>query len=343
MPRHTGGCEVVVDTIASKMSASGIDVCVAGADVTSASVYNGYRLGIGDMGSIRPLVSQLSSRDCVLVYSDSYFYWPDVLREVSSGSCRLVLCTVGFFASRKSPQVLDMICKLGSRARLVVHSEMHEECSILKQSYLNFEIIPNGVDLEFFSSIPKIGRSKPRIVTVANCYPGKGHAQAIAALNHLSSYGCEFTWTVCCTTPEWPIAKSMTRVLEKMLPTLGFNAEIMLDRSRYEVCNAIVNSNVMLHASISEVAPLVILESMASSVPWVAFEVGNLKSLGGGIVCGFPPSRGVDGCERLSSSLKNVLEDSKLAQRLGQDGVKLIESTYTWDRILTLYRAVCFE
>lgn len=342
LPVNTGGCEVVVDAIASRMSESGHDVRVAGADVLTPSDFHGYRLVRGDRDAIPAIVKTLDERDCILVYSDSFFYWHDVLTQSLVSPCRLVLCTVGFLASRKSPIILDMIRRMGDRIRLVVHSNVHEECGFLQGMGIPFLVIPNGVDPGEFSSSKISRQDDPCVITVANCYPGKGHAQAIEALKALHRRGVNFSWLVCCTTPTWPIARKMTAGLQAMMPSLGFPASMMLDRPRSEVCAAISSATVMLHASLSEVAPLVILEAMVAKTPWVAFDVGNLTALAGGILCGAPPRAGVAGCERLADGMEMLLKQESMRCKLAEDGVRLIESEFTWVRILEMYESACF-
>jgi len=342
LPINTGGCEVVVDAVAHRMALGGHSVCVAGADVLSPSRYNGYQLVRGDRDAIQSVLGGLGDGDCVLVYSDSFFHWHDVLIQSATRGYRVVLCTVGFLASRKSPAIIDLIRRMGDRIRLVVHSNVHEECSVLRGLSLPFSVIPNGVDPSEFSFDLQERPARPIIITVANCYPGKGHAQAIEVLRILRTRELDFTWLVCCTTPTWPVARRMTTSLGAMLPNLGFSAEIMLDRPRSEVCRAIARSTVMLHASLSEVAPLVILESMAAKTPWVAFDVGNLSSLAGGIVCGPPPSGGVLGCNKLADGVEMLLKCEIKRAELANEGVRLIHKEFTWERILDIYESTCF-
>jgi glycosyltransferase involved in cell wall biosynthesis len=342
LPMNTGGCEVVVDAIASRMASHGHSVCVAGADVSSPSTYNGYLLTRGNSEGIKSLLSELGEKDCVLVYSDSFFHWHDVLMQSSSRGHRVVLCTVGFLASRKSPVMIDLIRRMGERIKIVVHSSVHEECSVLQGLSIPFCVIPNGVDPSEFDGAAVKKSVTPRIVTVANCYPGKGHGQAIEALRILHGRGVDFTWLVCCTTPTWPVARRMTASLRAMMPGLGFQADMMLDHPRSDVCKAISESSVMLHASLAEVAPLVILEAMAAKTPWVAFEVGNLSSLAGGLICGAPPSTGSAGCDRLADGVEMLLKNDSRRSELADEGVRLIQKEFTWDRILQMYESACF-
>lgn len=342
LPTNTGGCEVVVDAIASRMASAGHMVRVAGADVHAPSNYNGYQLTRGDGGAIGGVLSDLETGDCVLVYSDSFFHWQDVLLQSVLKDYRVVLCTVGFLASRKSAVMIDCIRKMGDRLKLVVHSDVHEECAVLNALALPYLVIPNGVNPKEFEFSNLTRATVPQIVTVANCYPGKGHAQAIEGLRILNERGSEFSWLVCCTTPTWPVAKRMTATLRGIMANLPFRAEMMLDRPRQEVCRAISGSTVMLHASVSEVAPLVILEAMAAGTPWVAFNVGNLSSLGGGVMCGNAPTGGVVGCERLADAVEMLLKNEDKRSALAEDGVRLIHKEFTWDRILKMYESTCF-
>jgi glycosyltransferase involved in cell wall biosynthesis len=344
LPASTGGCEVVVDAVASRFSKRGYEVMVCGCDVGSQSEFNGYAISSVKKESISDLLKGYSEDDCVLVYSDSFFHWNEVLLNLKDSKCRLVVCSVGFFGSNGKGHIVELIKSFGDRCAIICHSDSHPECSIIKSYGLRYSVIPNGVSEYEFASGWKMRDDSPwQIITIANCYPGKGHPQVISALLDLHRRGRhDFVWTLCCTTPSWPIAKRLTDQICGAIQKFPFKAKVIRDQPRASVIDALKSSHLMMHGSVSEVAPLVILESMAAGVPWVSFDVGNVSSLAGGVVCGPPPSAIAPDGKILADAADNLLSNRIVASKLSDEGVALIHDKFSWEKIVLEYESACF-
>lgn len=341
MPTSMGGCEVVVDRIASHICGHS-NVTVFGCDVANPCDYNGYKLEPWN-DHVLATISSLGDSDCVFVYSDSFLHWARVLESCSSSKCRVVLCTVGLLASRKSVDIMNRIRSLGDRIKMVVHSKLHDECAVLDSFGISYSVIPNGVDSGEFLVHKRTIPSKHKFITVANCYPGKGHEHVLAALSMLHAEGLNFSWTVFCTTPHWHVAKRMTMMIMTACSRAPFETSFMLDRERSLMCKSMRSSTLMLHGSISEVAPLVVLEAMAAEVPWVAFDVGNVSELKGGLVAGPPPAAlGGDHVKRFAGAISGLVgKNSKMYEECSASGVDLVRSSFDWNSILPIYKEIC--
>lgn len=340
MPASVGGCEVVVDRSASHICQHS-NVIVFGCDVPNSCEYNGYKLEPWHEHVLAKIASLVES-DCVFVYSDSFLHWARVLEYCSSSKCRVVLCTVGLHASRKSVDIMNRIRSLGNRIKIVVHSKLHDECSVLDSFGISYSVIPNGVDSGEFSVHKRSIPSKHKFITVANCYPGKGHEHVLSALNMLHADGLNFSWTVFCTTPHWHVAKRLTMMIMTACSKAPFETSFMLDRERSLLCSSMRSSTLMLHGSVSEVAPLVVLEAMASEVPWVAFDIGNVSELSGGLVAGPPPvSSGGNHVKRFAGAISDLVDkNSKIYEDCSSSGVNLVKSSFDWNSILPKYKEI---
>jgi glycosyltransferase involved in cell wall biosynthesis len=238
--------------------------------------------------------------------------------------------------------IINRIRSLGDRIKMVVHSKLHNECTVLDSFGLSYSVIPNGVDSSEFLVHQRTIPSKHKFITVANCFPGKGHEHVLSALNMLHAEGLNFSWTVFCTTPRWHIAKRATMMIMTACSKAPFETSFMLDRERSLMCKSMRSSTLMLHGSVSEVAPLVVLEAMAAGVPWVAFDVGNVAELKGGLVAGPPPiASGDDHVKRFAGVISVLVRKiSKIYEECSASGVNLARSSFDWNSILPTYKEI---
>lgn len=339
LPANTGGCEIIVDNIACNFSHRGVDVCVYGSDVQTEMSYNNYAVKkFSDQTSVSEACLQLNKDDCILVYSDSCFAWPHIINLIDVLPCRVVLCTVGFYYSSKHPVVLRKIKNNKDKIKIVVHSSLHPEVKYLSSMGVPYSIIPNAVDLKEFEKTICVEANVFKIITIANCYPNKGHPQCIEALKLIHEKGIEFEWDVFCTTSTVPVARNMTRILKQSMDVLPFKATMNLDSSRSYLIECLKSSTLLIHGSVSEVAPVVILEAMAARCPWVCFDVGNVRELCGGLVAKDPDKNIVD----LSTQAEKLLMDYELRQNLKIDGYNLIQTKFCWEKVIEEYNKICF-
>ena len=98
------------------------------------------------------------------------------------------------------------------------------------------------------------------------------------------------------------------------------------------------NSNVFLFPTEKEVAPIVLLESMAASLPWISADVGNARGLEGGKVVSAQKDSRYHSVfdERVKSLFAKGISGLLAQPTVGDDGRRQVE-TMTWDKILPRY------
>jgi glycosyltransferase involved in cell wall biosynthesis len=109
------------------------------------------------------------------------------------------------------------------------------------------------------------------------------------------------------------------------------NGVTVSDGSKREVVEAALSSaDLFLLPSRIECSPLVIIESMAASLPWISYDVGNVRELAGGIV--------VDDPIEMARATVEVLDGRH--PDLGAEGKAAWESGHRWDTIVSSYEAL---
>jgi glycosyltransferase involved in cell wall biosynthesis len=108
----------------------------------------------------------------------------------------------------------------------------------------------------------------------------------------------------------------------KLLPSLP----------RPEVLSAIAASNLVLLTSRHEASPLVLLEAMALSVPWVSIDVGGVRDYSGGIV--------VDKIADMPKVIVDLIKDPERMAHLGSCGRKAAETVHNWSVIASHHEAL---
>ena len=123
----------------------------------------------------------------------------------------------------------------------------------------------------------------------------------------------------------------------------------MRDLPREDVVAAFNASDVFLFTSRKEVAPLVVLESRAAELPFVAMKVGDIKNQVGGVPVSY---RDVDHkgyaivdhrvVNHYSAAIEHLLTKDRFRKTVVEEGQKNIESV-DWGNIVPFYDEVFNE
>jgi glycosyltransferase involved in cell wall biosynthesis len=98
---------------------------------------------------------------------------------------------------------------------------------------------------------------------------------------------------------------------------------------REKVCAAMRLADVIVISSRREAYPIVILEAMAAGTPWVAFDVGSIREMSGGIT--------VSSEDELQASVIRLLINSDFMGQLGAEGRRRVELCHNWESIARKY------
>jgi glycosyltransferase involved in cell wall biosynthesis len=278
-----------------------------------------------------------------------------LLDSMPSIKCKMLICTVGCNAAISNPRILEGFKKYKNRIEFVTHSSNYDDAKLLQKNGIPFRVIPNAADgSEFF--IPKskfrdkmnISSNSIMTLMVANCFPGKGHEELIQILEKNQYNFPENSYFVlACSTPAWPIAKRLTASISERISRIRRPRCIVLkDAARETVCDAFAASDITIMTSLKEVAPIVILESMACGIPWISFPVGNVPELPGGVVvpCGNRDAQGYlrpspSDLDAFSRELKELIVSDSKRNDLGSAGMAIINSSFNWETVSELYNA----
>lgn len=191
-------------------------------------------------------------------------------------------------------------------------------------------VVPNGVDLERFS-VPDRNWDSPRILSVGRIVHQKGLDLAISALAGLQDL--EWEWRIVGDGPQLPLLKSMLRenALDGRVHFLGWEESPQL-------ATEYAHANLFLFPSRDEGMPNAVLEAMASGLPVVASRIaGNEELVVDGETGSLVP---IDDADALRDSLRDLLCDGNLRERMGRAGRERAARDYTWESAARQYHSI---
>lgn len=343
---HTGGSEKVVHQISEHMiRLFGWEVKVFSRSIDKPIDHEGvkYVSCRKDKGGF---VSQLKKYkpDQTLIYSDCFYYWDDFLRDID------------FVPGKKSIALVGMNHMVGMRGSLkkflpkakagniivITHSDDYIDHMECEANNIDVKVIPNGVDISEFDNNNISFRNEYNlddrniILCVSNYFPGKGQehlSRVLSSLKDKDNWQC----ILINSSVNFMPAKVLRKHVKVSLKSLGKNIKFIQDIPREHVVSAFKSAFLFIFPSQKEVAPLVLLESQACSVPWIAMPVGNVRTLNGGIVLPSPgPNKlgfAVYSSETyrvFTESIELMLSDKDQRSHYGLRGREQIENELNW-------------
>jgi glycosyltransferase involved in cell wall biosynthesis len=203
---------------------------------------------------------------------------------------------------------------------------------------VQWSVIPNGVyPLDFtlepsepagFRERHGIG-SAPIVLYVSNYDDRKNQAAAVRAF--LSAAHSDAVLVLIGSELN-DYAQQVQRLYRSLAPS-GLPRIIFLERqSRGSIVSAYCAANVFVCSSKWELQPLVVLDAMAASVPFISTDVGCVTEFPGGIV--------VRSESEMASAIAQLLGNDELRLNLGRAGRSAIESRYNWEMVGEQYEAL---
>ena len=229
-----------------------------------------------------------------------------------------------------------------------VSEDMVREAGALGLDPSKARVIRPAVDPRAFR--PRSTNGNPaadalRVVMVGGLRWEKGHEYALEAVRRVVDRGVRVELDLVGTPPAAAVMSSseMARIAHTVAD-LELEAYVTLrgEETADGVSSRLAGSDVLLHASLTEGIPNVVLEAMASGIPVVATDVGGVSEAVTDGVEGFVVTpRDPDA---LAEALLRLAGDSALRKRMGAAGRKRIETDFTLDTqledFLALYREV---
>lgn len=350
-----GGAEAVSRKIAEHLSkdheVSIITRRVRGRDHSAIDLPI-YEYVPGDWRSFIRHLDQ-SKPDIVFVYSDVF----DFFRQLVTGGrnrFRLVIALCGanwIYSHRNFAKILFR--NLINIDRIICHSVHDRDYKLCsgKEISKKVSIIPNGVDLDEFdnNSLERIDLQpdlidKRWILNVSNFFPGKGQEHMVEILNQLPEPE-NLVYLQASSDIDFAIGQQLEAHWKKTCATKlnkKIQYKLVKNPPRSKLIGYFKQSNVFTFTSEKEVAPLVLLESMAAMTPWISADVGNAPGLSGGISVGaIKDSRYRSHYdERVFRLFAKHIPELWSTPTMGEAGRKQIEDEMTWDKVLPQYSSI---
>jgi glycosyltransferase involved in cell wall biosynthesis len=232
-----------------------------------------------------------------------------------------------------------------------------------KHKLKNIHLIPNGADENEFNKLPEQSEKKKirsqygikglMLMTIANYTGEKGHTELIRVFKRLPLPVATLV-SAGAITPHIGSYDDFKKQADRVNTSRRFPGKnvIMVDGSkRDEVIELLKCADIFVFLSNIEASPLVLFESAAAGVPFVATAAGNSREIAqwtsaGIIVRSLDKPNG-----RVSADIKDaVWQIMRLAfnpikrRRLGRAGRKVWAEKYTWQKLteqyLDLYRSL---
>lgn len=251
-------------------------------------------------------------------------------------SCRGSELPAGDTANgRPARALVERVFKRADAVHLV-HQAKRDEAARFGLARGKAEVIKTGVDTDVFrpGEAARPPGDELRIVSVGWLRWLKGYEYGLVALSELVREGVPATLEIVGGDPLDHMGEQSERArIVQSAGDLGLEDRVRLrghiDTS--EVVATLQRSDVLLHSSLSEGLPNVVVEAMACGLPVVATDVGGTREAVTDGVEGFvvPPRDP----RAAAAALRTLWSEPDLRERMGRAGLRRVQSDFTLDRL----------
>lgn len=337
-----GGAERVVQHVAEGLAARGHEITVVTSGQRSTEHLNGVAVerfpvrgneALGIRGDVSAALELIESFDPELVFTYAAQTWTTDACAVfldRQRSFRLVLAPCGFSAlrSRRYAAYFRVLRhRLPRYDALVLHSADYQDWQFATEAnVVRRFVIPNGAG----QPLPRAPRSeRALLVTIGSHVRSKGHADFARVVRELGCHGV----IVAPTRRGRELVRGCQAACLIRARASSGRLELVDGRDPSAAPRALAAASVFVFPSRIECAPLVILEAMAAGVPWVSYDVGNVRELAGGVVA--------EDYSRLVDAVRQVLVQGDGG--LGEQGHAAWAESHRWPDIVDQYEKLFTE
>lgn len=350
-----GGCEIVTKKLVDYLSTNH-EVTVATRRMPGRKISEfPYRILEYAPEDYRDFVSKLTTirPDVIFVYSDVFDFFRNIITRPLGGKLIIALCGANWlYKNRTFVNIFSR--SIGNISSIICHSIYDRDYRLCTDPKVanKTHVIPNGVDIIEFDEnktareelvakygIKKEVLNKRWILNVSNFFPGKGQEHLVDILGtHFTDN--EYHYFQISSNIPFAVGTAIETNWQRLAKSRKIKTTLLKNIPRNDVVSFFNNSNVFAFTSEKEVAPIVLLESMAARLPWVAGDVGNVRGLKGGRFVATPKGRDYHSVfnEFSKSSFASYIRDVWKSPSIGNDGRLQIEQEMTWDIILPKYK-----
>jgi len=197
-------------------------------------------------------------------------------------------------------------------------------------------VVGNGIDLREFQELAMYEARDPYILAIGRLVHAKGFDILLYAFKSVANYNPHIHLIVAGDGEE-------RQNLELLTQQLGLTNKVKFIRitNREDIIRLLSGCQFFVLPSRREGFGIVILEAMASKRAVVATEVGGpaeiIKDGENGIL-----AKSLDS-KSLAKAITYLLENPEMRKKMGENGRKLVEEKYTWDKIVSKYLKIYGE
>lgn len=349
---HIGGAEIAIKEITDRLPDIEFDLLTAKLkrglpDFERLGNVNVYRIGAGNIFFDKPLLPNLGFLKAIGIHKQKKY---DLIHGIMASQGSAAAYLFKFFYP-KVPFILTLqegdlgrnspFDKFWQR-RIIKRADAITAISGYLADFAKrfnkkapLYIVPNGVDLEKFeklSFVPSSGRGEVRskngerkiIITVSRLVKKNGIDILIKAVRELKINDWELR-----IIGDGPERKKLGKLVEKS--GIADRVKFLGSIPNEEIPGYLASADVFVRPSRSEGLGIAFLEAMAAGVPIIGTPVGGipdfLKDEETGLI-----SEAEDP-DDLAEKVSIILKDDNLKKRLIENGRKLVEEKYSWDKI----------
>jgi glycosyltransferase involved in cell wall biosynthesis len=198
------------------------------------------------------------------------------------------------------------------------------------------EVIENGVDIQRFNGAASvhnldIDRRRRYLVCVARFHPVKDHATLLRAFEIVARQQSDVDLLL---VGDGPLRGDLQRLARE----LGIEGRVRFLGLRQDVPGILRAAQIFVLTSLSEAAPLTVLEAMASGLPVVVTAVGGNPEIVRDGVDGYLVPRG--DASAIASAILGMLDEPEAARAIGAAGATRVRERYPLERTIDRYFAL---
>ena len=355
---HVGGVETIVKLLSEFLfNEYSVDVDVYSCSNTQDFSYNNinyYKINTNFIDTLKN-----NRYNSIFIYGDCFKYLIDIVIHGNEIPGKKVISLVGANQLYKDNRLLKLILDRKDKLHFVVHDYIDQDYDLCVKLNLPVSIIANGVNLHEFDSCNTIFKNKYSIrdnekiiLCVANFFPGKGQEHFVKIINSVKD---SFDNMLCklvliSSSVNFKYVEFLSSKCEQQLKSNNISHLFLKDIGREDTIAAFNAADAFVTPSVKEVAPVCLLEAMASKTPWVAWPVGNVKSLKGGIVvpCMNKDAEGYlaptdTELRNFGKSIVDLIDNKDLYDKCLIDGYNVVNQRYNWSNIIKQYYKLFFD
>ncbi len=308
----------------------------------------------GDVDAFWKKLNQISP-DAVMVYSDVFDFFRHIISVQAKFRLFIALCGANWIYRTGNRSYANLFARNSINIeKIICHSKCERDYRLCSNPKLlpKTEIIPNGLHLSEFDGnnmkredlAPEVA-GKRWILNVSNFFPGKGQLHLIDIIKRLPDPE-SLVYLQVSNDIDFSVGEKLEIAWKKSvvvnLDKTGVVTLLLKNLPRNKVIGFFKQSNVLAFTSEKEVAPIVLLESMASNLPWIASDVGNALELQGGTVIKAVKDRHYHSHfdERVNNLFANAIVSSFNSPAIANAGRSQIEADLTWNKIMPRYASL---